>query len=110
MNAICDGLHPVVTFAAGSAFPARFMLEEMNGLVDDPVHADSVVDHDHGSRPEVRAERANGCVIHRCVEDFIIHNDQRRGCASRHDGFNRAAFLNTAAVFIDQLAEGCSKG
>ena len=76
VNALGDVRHPIRAFTAGRAFAAGFMLEEMDCLVDEPIHRDRVIDHDHGSRPKVRAERADGGIVHRRIEDFVIHNDQ----------------------------------
>src|SRR3990172_3432893 len=110
MNALSKMLHPIRTFTARSTFATRLMLKEMYRLVKNPIKTDSVIQHNHGSRPKVRTERADTDIIHRRIEDFIIHNDQGGGCARRHDRLHRTSFLNPTRMFIDQLTEGCAKG
>ena len=82
----------------------------MDGLADDPFDADGVVNHDHGCRPEVRAERADGGVVQHRVEGFVVRHNKRGGRARRHDGFDRPVVNDPAPLSVDQVAEGFAEG
>lgn len=110
LDALNQVEHPIAALAAGCAFTAGFVLEEVDGLIDDPVNRNGVVNHDDGSRPEVRAERPDRGVVHRRVEGLVVRHDERGGRAGRHDGLDRAVVYDAAAILVNQFAEGRAEG
>ena len=71
-----DIRHPVRAFTTWGALAAGFVFEEMNGLVDDPVDRDRIIDHNDGGRAKVCAERADAGIVHRRVEHLVIHDNK----------------------------------
>ncbi len=96
-SAMC--VHPIGAFPAGSAFAARFVLEEMGGLVDQPGHVDALVQDDHRGRAKRGAQLAlDRFVIHRAVQGLVVGHDHGGGRPGRHDGLDLAPVRDAAAV------------
>jgi hypothetical protein len=106
VDAVGQVHHPVGAFAAGGAFAARFVLEEMHGLIDQPVDADRVVDDDDRGRAELGAQRRHAFVIHRGIQGLFVHDDQRRRAPAGMMALTFFGRQDAAAVLVDQLAEG----
>src|ERR1051326_3683052 len=49
MNALSDIRHPICTVTTGRTLAAGLMIEEMDGLVDEPIQRDGFINDDHRS-------------------------------------------------------------
>src|SRR3989475_3851297 len=103
-----DLLEPPRPFTAGSALPARLVVEEPLEDEERPHHTDGLVHHHDTRRAEKRARLLHRVHVHRDV-DLVWGEDRHRG-TPRDDGLQLPATRDAARMGVDDLAQRGAHG
>ena len=107
-DALQHAVHPAGAFTARGALAARFLVEELADAAGELDAADAVVEHHDRTRPQARAQRTDGVVVHRQVLQ-LGRGQHRHRHAARDRALQRAARTQATGHFQQVVEFGAER-